>query len=95
MPLIGATTPAVQDSTLSIVRFAMRDGGKHVDVWVSHAALDDLDYASPDECSYVHRFKEYRQHFESIASEKYDKGYVEVDGTVRIKAADLPLIYSD
>ena len=27
-----------------------------------------------------------------MASEKYDKGYVEVDGTVCIKTMDLPLV---
>jgi|SoimicMinimDraft_9_1059737.scaffolds.fasta_scaffold691784_1 hypothetical protein len=30
--------------------------------------------------------------FERMASEKYDKGYVEVDGTVCIKTMDLPLV---
>jgi len=29
--------------------------------------------------------------FERMASEKYDKGHVEVDGTVSIKTMDLPL----
>jgi hypothetical protein len=73
----------------------MKDGAKRIDVVVSNAALDDLDYFSRGDCSYFHRFKENRQHFERIASEKYDKGYVEVDGTVCIKAMDLPLIGSD
>ncbi len=73
----------------------MKDGGKRVNVVVSNAALDDVDYASPDESSYFHRFKVHRQHFEAIASRKYDKGYVEVDGTVCIKANDLPLVCSD
>jgi hypothetical protein len=77
------------------VRFVMRDGGKRVVILVSNAALDDVDNISIDECSYFHRFKEHRQRFEVIASEKYDKGYVELDGTVRIKAIDLPLISSD
>jgi hypothetical protein len=95
MPLTWAAIPAVQDPTLGIVRFVMRDGSKRVDVVVSNAALDDLDYAAPEECSYFHRFKEHRQHFEGIASRKYDRGYVELDGTVCIKTIDLPLISSD
>jgi hypothetical protein len=73
----------------------MRDGGKRVEVLVSNAALDDIDHVSVDECSYFHRFKEHRQRFEHIASQKYDKGYVELDGSVRIKGLDLPLIFSD
>jgi hypothetical protein len=77
------------------VRFIMRDGIKRVEVLVSTNALDDLDYVSRDDCSYFHRFKENRQRFEHIASQKYDKGYVEVDGTVCIRAMDLPLVSAD
>ena len=95
MPLRRAAIPAVQDTTRGLVRFVMKDGAKRVDVLVSNAALDDLDYVSRTDCSYFHRFKEHRLHFETIASEKYDKGYVEVDGTVCIKAIDLPLICSE
>ena len=58
------------------------------------AALCD-DYVARADCSYFHRFKEHRQHFELIASRKYDSGYVEGDGTVCIKSIDLPLIGSD
>jgi hypothetical protein len=95
MPLTRAAIPAVQDTTRGVVRFVMRDGSKRVHVLVSSAVLDDFDYVSPDQCSYFHRFKENRLRFEHIASEKYDKGYVEVDGTVCIRAMDLPLISSD
>jgi hypothetical protein len=73
----------------------MKDGSKRVDIVVSNAALDDLDYVSPEECSYFHRFKAHRQHFETIASQKYDKGYVELDGSVCIKTTDLPFVCSD
>lgn len=73
----------------------MKDGGKRVDVLVSNSALDDFDYSSPEECSYFHRFKEHRMQFEMIASRKYDKGYVEPDGTVCIKSNDLPFMCSD
>src|SRR5262245_45442266 len=66
MPLTRAAIPAVQDSTRGIVRFVMKDGGRRVDVVVSNAALDDFDYASPDQCSYFHRFKEHRMQFEII-----------------------------
>jgi hypothetical protein len=73
----------------------MKDGSKRVDILVSNAALDDIDYASRDDCSYFHRFKEHRLQFEGIARDKYEKGYVELDGTVCIKTHDLPLISSD
>ena len=95
MPLTRAALPAVQDTTRGIVRFVMRDGGKRVNIVVSNAALDDMDYATPDECSYFHRFKEHRPKFEAIASRKYDKGYVELDGTVNIKTNDLPFVATD
>ena len=95
MPLTRAAIPAVQDTTRGVVRFVMRDGAKRVHVLVSSTVLDDLDYVSPDQCAYFHRFKENRQRFEHIASAKYDKGHVEVDGTVCIRVMDLPLISSD
>ena len=44
-----------------------------------------------DTGSYFRRFKRHRKLFERMASEKYDKGHVEVDGTVSIKTMDLPL----
>ncbi|MEO8420031.1 MAG: DUF1488 family protein [Hyphomicrobium sp.] len=95
MPLQRAAIPAVQDTRRGIVRFVMKDGSKRVDILVSNAALDDIDYASRDDCSYFHRFKEHRLQFEGIARDKYEKGYVELDGTVCIKTHDLPLISSD
>jgi len=95
MPLMPAAIPAVQDTNRGIVRFVMSDGEKRVNIVVSHAALDDVDDIWPDDYSYVRRFKEYRRRFESIASEKYDKGYIETDGTVCIKAADIPFLASD
>ena len=95
MPLTRAAIPAVQDPRKGIVRFVMKDGAKRIDVVVSNAALDDLDYVARSDCSYFHRFKEHRQHFELIASRKYDSGYVEGDGSVCIKSIDLPLIGSD
>jgi hypothetical protein len=95
MPLQRAAIPAVQDARRGIVRFAMKDGTKRVDILVSNAALDDIDYVSRADCSYFHRFKEHRLQLESIARAKYAKGYVEIDGTVCIKTNDLPLISSD
>ncbi len=95
MSLRRAAMPAVQDTARGIVRFVMKDGTKRVDVIVSNAALEDLDDVSVRECSYFHRFKEHRLHFETIARDKYDKGYVETDGTVCIRTADLPFVSAD
>ena len=84
MPLQRAAIPAVQDARRGIVRFVMKDGTKRVDILVSNAALDDIDYVSRADCSYFHRFKEHRLQLE-ISPGQVRQGYVEVDGTVCIK----------
>ncbi len=91
MPLMSAAVAAAPDDLLRAVRFVMKDGTKPVVVLVSHAALEDTESAPVNEGGYFHRFKQYRKLFEQMASYKYDKGYVEVDGTVCIRAMDLPL----
>jgi hypothetical protein len=91
MPLMSAAVAAMPDDLLRAVRFVMKDGTKPVVIFVSHAALEDTESARLDEGGYFHRFKQYRKLFEQMASYKYDKGYVEVDGTVCIRAVDLPL----
>ena len=90
MPLMSAAVAATPDDLLRAVRFIMKDGTKPVVVTVSHAALEDTEIAPLSESGYFHRFKQYRRLFEQMASYKYDKGYVEVDGTVCIRAVDLP-----
>lgn len=90
MPLMSAAVAAMPDNLLRAVRFVMKDGTKPVVVLVSHAALEDTESALLNESGYFHRFKQYRKLFEQMASYKYDKGYVEVDGTVCIRSMDLP-----
>ena len=92
MPLLPAAIAATPDNKFKTVRFVMKDGTKPVVVLVSNAALEDIEKPEPDEGAHFHRFKQYRKRFERMASDKYDKGYVETDGTVCIKAADLPLV---
>jgi hypothetical protein len=76
---------------LRAVRFAMKDGSKLITVLVSNPALENIEIA-PRECdSYFGTFKLYRKSFERIASEKYGRGHIEVDGTVCIRAMDVPL----
>jgi len=91
MPLMPAAVAAIPDNRFGTVRFVMKDGTKTVVVLVSNAALDDIERAVPDDGSHFLCFKRYRKRFEQMASDKYDKGHVEVDGTVCIKARDLPL----
>ncbi len=92
MPLIPAAIPAVEDARLSSVRFSMRDGTRIVTVLVSRPALEDFDGALPQGC--FDTFKRYRRCFERIASDKYDRHHTEEDGTVCIRAMDLPLVSS-
>jgi hypothetical protein len=90
MPLIPVAQPAVPDPTLRAVRFAMKDGSKTVNVLVSSPALEDIEIPFAADDAYFRAFKQYRKRFERIASNKYDKGYVEADGTVCIRAMDVP-----
>jgi hypothetical protein len=86
-----AAVAAIPDNMLKTVRFVMKDGAKPVVVMVSKAVLDDIESNTYDDASFFRRFKRYRKRFERMASDKYDKGYVEVDGTVCIQTRDLPL----
>ena len=92
MPLMSVARRAELDHALRTVRFAMKDGSKTVVVHVSNTALEDIEFWPPDARGYLLRFKQSRKCFERIASAKYDKGYVEANGTVCIRAMDLPPI---
>ncbi len=90
MPLMPAAVAAIPDSRLKTVRFVMRDGTKTVAVMVSNAVLEAIESTTYDTGSYFRRFKRHRKQFERLASDKYDKGHVETDGTVYMKTMDLP-----
>jgi hypothetical protein len=92
MPLIPAAVPAVEDARLSSVRFVMKDGSRPVSILVSRPALEEVDGSPSQSC--FETFKRYRKCFERIASDKYSRGHVEQDGTVCIRAIDLPLVSS-
>jgi hypothetical protein len=81
----------VADPALKAVRFAMKDGAKKITILVSNRALETIEIAPAYREAYFGTFKVYRKSFERIASKKYDKGYVENDGTVCTRAMDLPL----
>jgi Protein of unknown function (DUF1488) len=90
MPLIPTARAAIADRSQRAVRFAMKDGSKLIDILVSNPALESIEIAEVDYDSYFSIFKIYRKSFERIASTKYDRGYIEADGTVCIRAMDLP-----
>ena len=56
---------------------------------VSSPALENAEIA--DDHGYFCTFKLNRKSFERIASTKYENGFVEPDGTVCIRAMDMPL----
>ena len=91
MPLIPTARAAIADRDHRVVRFAMKDGSKMIDILVSNPALESIEIADVDQDSYFFTFKIYRKSFERIASKKYDKGYLEADGTVCIRPMDLSL----
>ncbi len=90
MPLIPVARPAEPDHTQNAVRFAMKDGAKTISVLISAPALEDVDIPPPDDGRYLARFKQFRKNFERIASDKYDRGEVESDGSVLLGVMDLP-----
>jgi hypothetical protein len=89
MPLIPVAQAAAADSSLRAVRFAMKDGSKKVTVLVSSHALENVEIA--EDHGYFCTFKLNRKTFERIASTKYENGFVEPDGTVCIRALDMPV----
>jgi hypothetical protein len=89
MPLDPIAQPGEPVVDLQGVHFLMKDGGRTVSILVSRRALEDVDAAEHGD-EHMERFNEYRIQFEQIASDKYDKGLVELDGTVCIRGRDLP-----
>ena len=87
MVLIPVAQAAAVDG--NTVRFAMKDGSKLVIVLVSSPALEKSEIA--DDHGHFYTFKLNRKKFERIASTKYENGIVEPDGTVCIRAMDMPL----
>ncbi len=89
MPLTTVGQPAMLIDDREGILFMMNDGIRTISVLVSRHALEDID---PPEHGDEHfeRFNKYRRQFEQIASDKYDKGFVEQDGSVCIRGRDLP-----
>ena len=91
MPLQPVAQAAVADRNLKSVRFAMKDGSRQISVFVSSPALESIEIAPLGDDGHFLTFKLYRKAFEQIASRKFDMGHVEPDGTLCIRARDVPL----
>ena len=89
MPLASMGEPATLDDVREGVVFTMKDSTGPVSVLVSLHALEDID-PKAHSGGHIERFAEYRTQFEQIASDKFDKGHLEQDGTVCIRGRDLP-----
>jgi hypothetical protein len=63
--------------------FAMSEGKKAVSV-VTHEALEDISSPPLAEGSYEQTFYANRRIIEEIASNKFDQGQIEADGSVRV-----------
>jgi hypothetical protein len=59
-------------------------------VLVSRQALDEIGSESLEETRFD-AFKRNRKCFERIASEKYTRGHIEIDGSISIWPMDLSL----
>lgn len=86
MPLEHADLPVSE--TDSGLAFSMKDGAKAVPVVVTDHALRDVDKSSPVGDRKA-RFGAYRYQYEDIASNKYDAGETDPDGSVWIYPVDL------
>ncbi len=89
MPLTSVARPGTLEEDRGGVLFPMDSGTFTVRVFVSRHALEDIDQTGQVEAQ-IERFDEYRTQFEQIASDKYDKGFVEGNGIVYIRGRDLP-----
>lgn len=89
MPLLPVARPAQLDPVPGAVRFSMKDGARTVEILVSSTALENVGTWSTDDDAHMSAFKQHRKGFEQIASAKYDRGHVEIDGTVCIRTRDL------
>jgi len=89
MPLISVVQPGAFDDDRYGVLFPMHDGSGTISILVSRHALEDVGTSAHVDGD-LERFNEYRKQFEQIASGKYDRGFLERDGTVCIRGRDLP-----
>jgi Protein of unknown function (DUF1488) len=87
MSLLPVGNPAWE--TIRGVRFAMLDGTTLVPVFVTHAALDDIERARPGVGWYLACFNKHRDAIEQVANIKHQRGQCEESGTVIVHGGDL------
>ena len=85
MPLVSGGENGYRD--MFRVGFGMTEGLKIVPVWVSDEALQDREPSVTDGVLAI--FDRNRLEIEQIASDKYDTGRIEPDGSVLVTSADL------
>jgi len=71
------------------VIFAMTDHRSLFSVLVTHDALHEIDSAELSEDEYLMRFEAFKADFEMLASEKFNSGFVQPGGSIRIEASDI------
>jgi hypothetical protein len=72
------------------VRFAMQYGPTLVAVMVTHAALDNIELATPGVGGHLACFNKHRETIEEVANAKHQRGQLdEESGAVIVEAGDL------
>jgi hypothetical protein len=89
LPLPPTSRAVTIDATEDGILFTMKLSARAVSILVSRHALEDID-PQPFGAASIARFNKYRSQFEQIASDKFDKGHLERDGSVCIRGRDLP-----
>lgn len=85
MPLTDTNRDPIPD--LAGFRFQLQDqDGKAVVALVTREALHDVEYP-PEET--LGRFEAYRDMFAEIASDKFDQGMFETDGSLWVRHTDV------
>jgi hypothetical protein len=71
------------------VRFTMQYGPTLVTVFVTHAALQEIDHATMSEGGSLECFHMHRDAIEQVASVKHRRGQLDESGAVIVQAGDL------
>lgn len=90
MPLTFPDLPLKLDKNRKLVCFAASDGAVDVQCWVSHEALADhcgLESGAAE--NPIGTFTKHRLRIQAAASDKYDRGGCEADGSILLRSEDL------
>jgi hypothetical protein len=97
MPLTATFDPGHNHYPSENVYFFMKDCDRRIRCGVSELALEAFDpKLDRSKESRLLAFNKHRDHIESVASDKYDRGETERDGrTILVSAADIDTRLSD